>query len=70
MFISTTAPAYRPGNITNITLQIACLLATGALVIYQLRENRKRDRGERDYRLEQPDAAELGYQHPKFRYII
>lgn len=36
-------------------------------------ENAKRDRGERDYRLEGKDNEEvknMGYRHPQFRYQI
>jgi hypothetical protein len=31
------------------------------------RENRKREQGDRDWRLEEPDADNLGDDHPMFR---
>ena len=31
-------------------------------------ENKKRDRGERDWRLQEPDADNLGDDHPHFRF--
>jgi hypothetical protein len=33
-----------------------------------MRENKKRDRGERDYRLVGEDADNLGDDHPHFRF--
>lgn len=69
-YISTTAPGYyKEGNSTNIALQSLLLLLTLGLALFQYRENKKREAGERDYRLEKSDVQDLGFHHPSFRYI-
>ena len=39
--------------------------------MYQKWENKKREEGARDYRLERPEeqVATLGHLHPRFRYL-
>ncbi|KAF8892192.1 MFS general substrate transporter [Infundibulicybe gibba] len=64
---------YMHGNKLNLATSsmVFVLAAVGAL--YVRWENGKRDRGERDYRLEgkSPEEIEqLGYLHPNFRYQI
>jgi hypothetical protein len=45
-----------------------CAAACTVLFLGARRENKKRDRGERDWRLEGEDADNLGDDHPHFRY--
>jgi hypothetical protein len=70
-YLPTDAPNYHNGNSLNLaTSAAACTLALIGLV-YLRWENAKRDRGERDHRLEGKTAEEieqLGYLHPSFRY--
>lgn len=42
------------------------------LILHNLRENRRRARGERDYRLSADESvvARLGSLHPKFRLVV
>ncbi|KAF9484537.1 MFS general substrate transporter [Pholiota conissans] len=72
-YLPKDAPNFHKGNSLN--------LATGTLVVllavfgaFYLRwENAKRERGERDYRLEgktEEEIRDLGYLHPKFRYQV
>ncbi|TFK24302.1 MFS general substrate transporter [Coprinopsis marcescibilis] len=72
-YVPSDAPDYRRGNSANLgtTSTIVVLLAIKTWSIY--RENAKRARGERDYRVEgktQEQIAQLGYKHPEFRYQV
>ncbi|THU98273.1 MFS general substrate transporter [Dendrothele bispora CBS 962.96] len=70
-YLPTDAPNYRDGNSLNLgTSSLGCLLVIIGW-IYIRWENAKRERGERDYRLEgksPKEIEELGYLHPGFRY--
>lgn len=71
-YLEKDKPNYLRGHYINIGAQcIAFLLALGGIV-YTKWENKKRDRGERDYRLtglNDDQQGQLGYRHPDFRYI-
>ncbi|KAF9466150.1 MFS general substrate transporter [Collybia nuda] len=70
-YIPTDAPNYHNGNSLNLATSCAASMLTFMLFLFFRWENRKRDRGERDYRLEGKTSAEieqLGYLHPEFRY--
>ncbi|KAK0466946.1 MFS general substrate transporter [Desarmillaria tabescens] len=72
-YLPSDAPNYHKGNTLNLaTSSTACVLVViGALYIRW--ENAKRERGERDYRLEGKSAEEieqLGYLDPRFRYQV
>ena len=58
--------------ITGYSVSLAFLWVSAAcctiLFLGVRRENKKRDRGERDYRLQEPDADNLGDDHPSFRF--
>jgi hypothetical protein len=45
-----------------------CAAACVVLLLGVRAENKKRDRGERDWRLEGEDADNLGDDHPHFRF--
>jgi len=72
-YLPGDAPNYPNGNSLNVaTSAFVWFLALGGL-IYCKRENAKRDRGERNHRLEgktEQEISELGYLHPDFRYQI
>jgi adenylosuccinate synthase len=66
------APRYPTGHTINLVGQICvCILACFGIV-YCKWENKQRDQGKRDHRLQNATAAQikdLGYRHPEFRYI-
>ncbi|KAJ4982903.1 hypothetical protein SVAN01_11605 [Stagonosporopsis vannaccii] len=71
-YVSTDAKnGYRIGNSLNTATAISVIIAAFSLVLHQIKENRKRATGGRDYRLQQPvdKVANLGHLHPEFRYI-
>ena len=71
IYITKQAPTFPVGFGTSLALQ--WLTALGCTVFYVgLRlENRKRERGERDYRYNLPKAEQdnLGDDHPRFRFV-
>ncbi|KAH7021366.1 major facilitator superfamily transporter [Microdochium trichocladiopsis] len=71
-YVSTDAGSgYRIGNSLNVATGASVIVAALALVMYQKLENRKREGGGRDYRLQGPahKIAKLGHLHPEYRYI-
>jgi len=57
----------------NLTAAIVVIAMCSVGMLYLRHENNKRDRGERDYRLEGKTVEEirdLGYKHPGFRYQL
>ncbi|KAJ6518943.1 MFS general substrate transporter [Mycena sanguinolenta] len=72
-YLPTDAPNYHKGNSLNLGTTSAICLVTLIAAIYIRSENAKRNRGERDYRLEGKTAKEveeLGYLHPHFCYQL
>ncbi|KAK0658117.1 putative transporter [Lasiodiplodia hormozganensis] len=69
IYITSEAPHYRTGYGTSLGLLWVCAVMCTVLFFGVTRENRKRDRGERDYRLENDiDKDNLGDDHPHFRF--
>ncbi|KAK3621191.1 hypothetical protein LTR56_017153 [Elasticomyces elasticus] len=68
IFITNQAPKYPVGFGVSLALVWVTALSCTGLLIGLMIENRKRDRGERDWRLELPDADNLGDDHPHFRF--
>lgn len=69
IFITSEAPRYPSGYGGSLGMLWVCATACTVLYIGVKMENKKRDRGERDYRLEHPvDADNLGDDHPNFRF--
>lgn len=66
---NTAASGYRPGNIFNVSMGVSCILCSTGLMLYQRRENKRRDEGLRDYRLKKGGIEKLGNLHPSYRYI-
>ncbi|KDQ51940.1 hypothetical protein JAAARDRAFT_198604 [Jaapia argillacea MUCL 33604] len=72
-YLPNDAPNYHHGNSLNLATSSAVCVLTVVAMLYIRHENAKRDRGDRDYRLERktPEEIEqLGYLHPKFRYQL
>lgn len=72
-YLPTDAPEYRKGNSLNLATSCTTCILIVVLALYVRYENGKRERGERDYRLDGKTAEEieqLGYRHPAFRYHI
>lgn len=70
--MSTDAPDYPIGHTINLVAQVCVALLAIFGILYVVRENKLRNRGKRDHRLEGLDESrqgELGYRHPNFRYI-
>ncbi|ORY78912.1 putative pantothenate transporter [Leucosporidium creatinivorum] len=70
-FTPNYAPRYIPGNAVNLTGGILIFLLTGVMLFYQMWENKQREKGKRDHRLEglsHEEQALLGHKHPAFRY--
>ncbi|GAB7365191.1 hypothetical protein MBLNU230_g6277t1 [Neophaeotheca triangularis] len=71
MFEDVYAPTYYPGYGATIGLLALGLVGMITLEIHYKRENKKRDRGERDYFLEgmpEEQVMELGEKHPEYRF--
>jgi MFS family permease len=68
IFITEEAPHYMTGYATSLGLLWMCAAACVVLLLGVRVENKKRDRGERDWRLDTADADNLGDDHPHFRF--
>ncbi|KAL6702537.1 hypothetical protein ACN47E_001576 [Coniothyrium glycines] len=71
-YTSSDAPKYPTGHTINLSGQIAVLLLTLFGIAYCKWENKQRDSGKREHRLQGASEAEirdLGYRHPEFRYM-
>ncbi|KAF5351232.1 hypothetical protein D9756_008302 [Leucocoprinus leucothites] len=72
-YLPFDAPNYHIGNSINLAAAVFVLVFTPIGMLYLHLENKKRDRGERDYRLEgktEEEIRNLGYRHPNFRYQL
>ena len=70
IFITEQAPTYPVGFGVSLGMIWLCGLACTVFVVGLRLENRKRDRGERDYRYQLPkeELDNLGDDHPQFRF--
>ncbi|KAL4864278.1 hypothetical protein BDV12DRAFT_205800 [Aspergillus spectabilis] len=70
VFIQSESPHYRSGYGTSLGLIWVTGFASIIMFVMLVRENRKRERGERDHmlRLDQHEADNLGDAHPHFRF--
>ncbi|KAH7110087.1 major facilitator superfamily domain-containing protein [Dendryphion nanum] len=71
-YVKKDAPKYHTGHTINLAGQIFVLFLSLAGIAYCKWENKKRDQGKRDHRLNGLSDAQikdLGYRHPDFRYI-
>lgn len=69
VFFDREAPLYRTGLGVSLGMLWLCAAGCSGLYLYAVWENKKRDRGERDGRLLEPDADNLGDDHPHWRYV-
>lgn len=71
-YTANFAPDFTPGNAINVATT-TCVFVIGAfLTAYVKWENRRRERGDLDYRLEgltEKQQQELGHKHPNFRFV-
>lgn len=68
VFLEREAPQYWTGYGVSLGMMWICGISCTTFYFLAIRENRKRDRNERDHRLQRPDAANLGDDHPHWRY--
>ncbi|KAF2501681.1 MFS general substrate transporter [Lophium mytilinum] len=69
VFLDREMPRYPTGYGVSLGLLWVCGAACTVFLFVVKRENGKRDRGERDHRLERTeDADNLGDDHPRFRF--
>lgn len=68
IYFQAEAPEYWTGYGVSLALVWICGAACTALFFGVRRENKKRDRGERDWRLDEPDVDNMGDDHPEFRF--
>ncbi|CAG5148379.1 uncharacterized protein ALTATR162_LOCUS2192 [Alternaria atra] len=67
VFLQSEMPTYRTGYGVSLGMLWICGAACTALFFLVKWENAKRERGERDGRLQEVDADNLGDDHPMFR---
>lgn len=70
---NTASSGFRPGNAFNLAMGSSALVLSIGLMLYQKWENRMREEGKRDYRLQEVEGGAvievLGNRHPSYRYI-
>lgn len=67
IFLTREAPKYRTGYGVSLGMLWICGVSCTAMYFLARHENRRRDRGDRDHRLNDVDADNLGDDHPHFR---
>ncbi|KAG8698531.1 hypothetical protein FRC08_005866 [Ceratobasidium sp. 394] len=72
IYLPSDAPRYHIANSVQIAAQSVFFMLVVTLVLHNMRENRRRARGERDYRLNADEitVARLGSLHPSFRLVL
>lgn len=71
-YLPSDAPRYRTGHYINMAAEIVVCVLGIVGIAYVKWENRVRERGGRDGRLQglsEEEEKELGYRHPRFRYM-
>jgi sugar phosphate permease len=68
IYKGTERPYYETGYGTALGLLWVTAISCTVLLVGVARENKKRERGERDWRLDEVDADNLGDDHPSFRF--
>ncbi|KAF2168123.1 hypothetical protein M409DRAFT_65638 [Zasmidium cellare ATCC 36951] len=68
IYITSEAPFYKTGYGVSIALLLFTGVMSGVMFWGLVLENRKRARGERDYRLQGEDADNLGDDDPRFKF--
>ncbi|KEP53653.1 MFS transporter [Rhizoctonia solani 123E] len=72
IYLPSDSPRYHIANGVQLGAQAVFFVLVCILILHNMRENRRRARGERDYRLNASEAevARLGSLHPNFRLVI
>ncbi|EUC58232.1 MFS general substrate transporter, putative, partial [Rhizoctonia solani AG-3 Rhs1AP] len=72
IYLPGDSPRYHIANSVQLAGQATFFILVAVLVIHNTLENRRRARGERDYRLNasKEEVARLGSLHPNFRLIV
>lgn len=68
IYITSERPEYPTGFGASLGLLWVCAIASTICVVGVRRENKRRNAGERNLRLEGEDGDNLGDDHPNFRY--
>ena len=68
IYVTGEKPRYPTGFGVSLGLLWVCAVASTVFVFGVRRENKRRDAGERGWRLEGHDGDNLGDDHPDFRY--
>jgi hypothetical protein len=68
IFITNQAPRYPVGYGVSLGFIWMTAIASTGLLLGLRAENKRRERGERDWRLDTPEADNLGDDHPHFRF--
>lgn len=75
----TNEDRYTTGHAINFACCVTLVTVAASLIAYMLAENKRRGRGERDYRLESGPSEgvekelfelELGWMHPSHRFQL
>lgn len=70
IYFTEEQPRYPTGYGTSLGLLWISATACTVLFFGVLRENKKRNRGDRDGRLDEHDVGNMGDDHPHFRFAI
>lgn len=71
-YLPTDGPDYIKGHSINLGCGFSAAVVSVIGIVYIRNENKKRNAGDRDHRLEGLSDEErrgLGYRHPEFRYM-
>lgn len=71
IFLAKEAPTYKTGFGVGLAMVWLTAITSTVFLFWVLRENKIRDQGGRDYRLQLPEDERnnLGDDHPDFRYM-
>jgi len=70
VFFDRESPRYITGYSVSLAVIVLCALICTGFYLGLRAENKKRERGERDHRLQEEDADNLGDDHPDWRYAL
>ena len=71
-YLVRESPRYPTGHTINLVAQIIALCVSSFGIVYNMRENRVRQQGKRNHRIDgltEAEKRDLGHKHPEFRYI-
>lgn len=68
IYLDSEKPLYRTGYGTSLGLVWLCGIACTVMFLGSLYENKKRDRGDMEARLQEADIDNMGDDHPAWRF--